>query len=170
MKTRGELCADAVREYLFSNGLKQSQLTGAFLAEIINRTLDFQDNLLRKKKQLATEADWIAELEKEPHLQGVAVRKELAAAQFWCKNNARVCTRRFFVNWLNKAERSAVISPGGNGPEINRKDVYTEPPGWRASAVIPARLSVSAATWQNICATAWADLSVDLRASILRYL
>ncbi len=170
--TRGEQIAEAVRAYLFTNGLKQSQLTGAVLAELADRVLAHADAVAKKKKRLASEEDWIKELEKEPHLAGVDVRKELAAAQFWCKNNDRQCVRRFFVNWLNRAERSAVISPGGGKPEINRKDVYAEPPNWRevdATRIMRA-LSISAETWANICTWKWPDLSTDIRATILKAL
>lgn len=170
MKTRGECCADNVRDYLTTNGLKQSQLTGATLAEIVDRTLAHLERLDKKKKRLATEDDWIKELESEPHLAGVEIRKQLAAAQFWCKNNARQCTRKFFVNWLNRAERSAVISPGGGQPVINRHDLYTEPKGWRQSESARKALNVSPEVWANICAEAWLDLSTDLRASILKAL
>jgi len=35
----------------------------------------------------------------------VNVKQEIGRAQFWCRNNKRVPTRRFLVNWLNKAEK-----------------------------------------------------------------
>lgn len=131
MKTRGEHIAEAIREYLTGNKLKQSHLTGAAVADIADRVLKHLDQLAKKQKRLASENDWIAELETEPHLAAVNVRHELAAAQFWCKNNSRVCTRRFFVNWLNKAERDVVLSPGGAKP---RGQAVFAPgaPGWLA--------------------------------------
>lgn len=52
-----------------------------------------------------SDEEWIKSLEAEPALKGINVRQEIGRAQFWCKNNKRVPTRRFLVNWLNKAEK-----------------------------------------------------------------
>lgn len=129
MSTFGERCAEDVRCYLNTNGLTQSKLTGATLSELIDRRLKHETIQAKKKKRLATEEDWIVELESEPHLAGVNVRKELAAAQFWCKNNARQCTRKFFVNWLNRAEKSSVVS-GGGAKSPTEKPVGQMPKEW----------------------------------------
>lgn len=131
MSTFGERCAEDVRCYLTTNGLTQSKLTGATLSELIDRRLKHETIQAKKKKRLATEEDWILELEKEPHLAGVNVRKELAAAQFWCKNNSRQCTRKFFVNWLNRAEKSAIVSPGGAKTAAQKVNGHG-PAGWLA--------------------------------------
>ncbi len=56
------------------------------------------------KVELSDE-EWVAGLEGEPALKGINVRQEIGRAQFWCKQNKRVPTRRFLVNWLNKAEK-----------------------------------------------------------------
>lgn len=130
MTNRGEAIAGAVREYLVTNGLKQSHLTGKILAEIANRVLAHIDNVEKKKRRLASEEDWIKELEGEPHLAGVNVRKELAAAQFWAKNNDRLCTRKFFIVWLGKAVRNVIVSPGGEKKQSLPPNVG--PKGWLA--------------------------------------
>ena len=169
MSTRGERISEDVRAYLATNGLKQSQLTGAVLAELIDRRLVHEEIQARKKKRLATEEDWIKELEAEPHLAGVNVRKELAAAQFWCKNNARQCTRKFFLKWLEKSARDAVLSPGGAAPKIDRCDVYKEPPDWKASERARKAVygGVSEEAWANITAASWFALGTNERKQIL---
>lgn len=52
-----------------------------------------------------SDSEWVESLENEPALKGINVRQEIGRAQFWAKNNKRVPTRRFLVNWLNKAEK-----------------------------------------------------------------
>lgn len=71
--------------------------------------------------------EWIDELQADPAFAGVDVRKELGKARFWCRENSRQCTRKFFVNWLNKADRAVVANsaPTRSGPAIS-----PEPVGW----------------------------------------
>lgn len=55
-----------------------------------------------------------------------------------------------------------------NGRTVAAKgDVYIEPPDWRAERV-RLGLKFSPETWENICALQWRDISVDLRADILK--
>lgn len=56
-----------------------------------------------------TEPDevWIASLSQNPGYAGVDVKLELGKAQAWAGANRRVCNRRFFVNWLNRAVTDA---------------------------------------------------------------
>jgi hypothetical protein len=124
----------------------------------------------KRKKSAAkmTDEEWIESLEREPALAGVSVRTELAKAQFWAKNNNRQCTRRFFVNWLGKAERT-VTHPGGKSV-VRTGDIYTEPEGWKTSERARSAVRVDAEVWANIVAEGWGNLSPDLRASILRSL
>jgi hypothetical protein len=171
---RGEMIAEAIRSYLKENGLKQSQLTGAMVADIANRVLDHIEQQHAKGARLATEEDWVASLSKEPHLAGVDVRRELAAAQFWCRNNRRLCSRKFFVNWLNRAAQTCapLASPGGVGgaAATGRKfDLYTEPVGWRQSraAQEAAYSGVDDETWARICERGWFELGTTERSAIL---
>lgn len=66
-----------------------------------------------KKQSEMTDEEWVASLEQEPHLKGVNIRREIAACQFWCKNNRREATRRTITNWLNKAERVVSLKAQG---------------------------------------------------------
>jgi hypothetical protein len=77
---------------------------------VINRMVPIfiAEALKAKKKPKVsemTDEDWIISLESEPSLKGINIRQEISKAQFWCKQNKRVATRRFLINWFNKAER-----------------------------------------------------------------
>ncbi len=83
-----------------------------------------------------TDEEWLKHLEAEPSLVGVDIRRELGKAQFWCNENSRQCTRKFFTNWLNKAPRTITVS--GAGQTSRRQvsaDINVEPAGWFAVAV-----------------------------------
>ncbi len=121
----------------------------------------------RKKSVTTTDEEGLTALESEPSLQGVAIRVELAKAQFWCKNNARKCTRRMFVKWLGNAER--VVTNAG-GTSVVKQDIYVEPQGWKTSTRAPARLNVSDESWELIVERGWFNLAADMRRDILRSL
>lgn len=131
--TRGEYIAQAVRDFLTTNGLKQSQLTGAMLAEQADRMLAHLEKLEKKKKRLATEDEWLRDMQDDPAMVGVDVRKALAEAQFWAKNNSRVCTRRFFCQWLLNPRNRPILNGGGQAPRQQKAPaVETSFPGWLA--------------------------------------
>lgn len=48
--------------------------------------------------------DLIAAFKANPAYQGIDVENELGKAKGWCLVNKRQCTKKFFVNWLNKAQ------------------------------------------------------------------
>jgi hypothetical protein len=48
---------------------------------------------------------YLEELKRNLFYAGVDIDGELAKAQKWCKRKNRRCTRRFFENWLAKADR-----------------------------------------------------------------
>ena len=86
---------------------------------------------VRKVSEMSDE-EWILSLEQDPAMQGVDVRREIAKAQFWAKQNRRVATRRMLVNWLNKAER--VVSLKAQGAQYATGLKPPPPPGpdgWR---------------------------------------
>ena len=118
-----------------------------------------------KAKKMATDDEWLDSLEQEPALQGVAIRTELAKAQFWCKNNSRQCTRKFFENWLLKAPKT-VMDTGGAAQRV-AMDIYTEPKvDWRAVLV---RLYPGLDPELVNCKP-WHDLNPDTRKDILKAL
>lgn len=80
-----------------------------------------------------TDEDWLTSLESEPSLKGINIRQELGRAQFWCKNNKRVPTRRFLINWFNKAERVVDLKAMGAQHATGLKvPPPAGPNGWRS--------------------------------------
>ena len=59
-----------------------------------------------------SDAEWLATLKAKPVYAGINVENEFQKAQTWCETNRRKCTRRFFTNWLNRAEQSMAPSAG----------------------------------------------------------
>ncbi len=93
-----------------------------------------------KKKPVSkmTDEEWLVHLESEPTLKGVDVRRELGKAQFWCNENSRKCSRRFFVNWVNNPRVERTITVDGAGKTSRAQvsaDINVEPAGWFAVAV-----------------------------------
>ncbi len=72
------------------------------------------------------ESVWLDELAADPAMRGVDVGKALAEAQFWCRNNGRTCTRRFFCNWILNPKNRPILN--GGGPAT--KKANTAPEGW----------------------------------------
>jgi len=61
---------------------------------------------IEQKQRQTTEAEWLASLACEPANAGLDVSKEADRARFWCGQNGRKFTRRFFANWLLRADRT----------------------------------------------------------------
>ncbi len=62
----------------------------------------------RPRAQKSTnDEDWLNELETSGAYDGIDIRTQLGMAQVWAKQNRRQCTRKFFINWLNRADRMA---------------------------------------------------------------
>lgn len=66
---------------------------------------------LRKLPITVPDDVWITGLKGNPAYTGIDIDVQFGKAQVWCRENQRVCSRRFFVNWLNKQERPI----NGNG-------------------------------------------------------
>ena len=58
---------------------------------------------------------WLRELASEKPYQQLDLSGELAKARRWCLENRRHCTRRFFVNWLNRCRPAPPGTVRGNG-------------------------------------------------------
>ncbi len=61
-----------------------------------------------KKKSAATKPkltddEWLDTLASTEVYKGIDVRREFGKASLWCDTNSRQCTRKFFINWLNRA-------------------------------------------------------------------
>ena len=67
-----------------------------------------------KQPEEVTES-WLAELQADAAYRQLSVALELAKARRWCEANKRQCTRRFFVNWLNRCRPAPPGTVRGNG-------------------------------------------------------
>jgi len=54
----------------------------------------------------ASEEEWIKDLSTDKAYQGIDVPREYSKAVRWFKERKRSCTRRAFINWLNRSDRS----------------------------------------------------------------
>ncbi len=69
-----------------------------------------------KKATTATISDdqWLDSLQSNPAYKLLQVRTEFSKATIWAETNKRQCTRRFFVNWLNRAKPMDTTKPNSN--------------------------------------------------------
>ncbi len=119
----------------------------------------------RAKAQTSTDSDWITDLEQDPALAGIDVKKQLGMAQFWCRNNSRLCTRKFFVNWLGKADRIVTVNADGKSSKVTLvANIYQEPEMWEHIAARLYNPDIAARMKEN----GWMNLSPDMRNNILR--
>ena len=101
----------------------------------VKRVIEEEEDRLKptktKKESQMTDEEWVASLEREEHLKGVNIRREISACQFWCKNNRREATRRTIINWLNKAERTVSLKAQGASYATGMKiPAPAGPEGW----------------------------------------
>lgn len=68
-----------------------------------------------------TDEAWLESLGASPAYEGIPVLLEFEKAQIWATTNNRQCTRRFFVNWLNKCKPIDVKTNGTNKSATNSK-------------------------------------------------
>lgn len=78
-----------------------------------------------------TDAEWLTSLCADPAYRHIAdVRREHAKAAVWCKENKRVLTRKFFVNWLNRIDKPMqVTAQKPDLPPVMTKPVTPLPKG-----------------------------------------
>ena len=71
----------------------------------------------KKSKPPADELSetWLTGLQSDVAYQQLSVAVELARAKRWCETNNRRCTRRFFVNWLNRCRPASPGTGRSNG-------------------------------------------------------
>ena len=124
---------------------------------------------------LASDEAWLAELEREPSLAGIDIRRELGKAQFWAKNNRRDCTRKFFLNWLNspRCERRVVANGVGASSFAAPKkgDVYSEPHDWRrVLRAVGQRKGWDRDAVEAYCGQRWLDLPITVREEVVKAL
>tara|TARA_R110000868_G_scaffold236309_2_gene490347 strand:+ start:544 stop:1086 length:543 start_codon:yes stop_codon:yes gene_type:complete len=171
----GEQFTFAVREYLVSNGLKSlGQINATVLAELAQRFHEKHTAAQKTKRRLANEEDWLKEMESDPAMQGIDVRRELGKCQFWCKQRGFVCTRRRFTNWILKAERPVGHTYDGASSRpkpVQAKAVYSVEipvPAWSMLLRYGTQFDLTEAEIDRLCALDWHELPVGLREKLIQ--
>lgn len=83
------------------------------------------------------DSEFLSKLRTNPAYAGIDIDRERGKAESWCLANRRVCSRRFLVNWLNKAERPIGYvrsSPSTPRPPPPSLVPIPEPANWREVA------------------------------------
>lgn len=176
-ETYGHRFTEAVRAYLEANGLKTlGQINSRILAEIAQRFHDNERKVKKQKVKLASDEEWIKEIEAEPATQGIDVRKELGKCQFWCKSRNRVCTRRMFERWLLNPNCERTVTGSYDGATSRPKPVSTRPkygvntivPGWAMLLRTVPELNFTDVEIDAYCAQEWEELPVPVREKIIK--
>lgn len=56
----------------------------------------------QKRPSKLPDEEWLSELRNDPAYRGIDIGIALRRARNWCAENNRICSRRFFINWLNR--------------------------------------------------------------------
>ena len=85
------------------------------------------------KKQKESDADWMLGLQSSTAYSHVNVAVEYSKAEVWIQQNpGRQCTRKFFLNWLNRAADSQRAMNAPRTPHrVLQEDQKQDPTGWR---------------------------------------
>ena len=172
-ETYGHRFSLAVAEYLKANNLKSlGQINGRILADIAQQFHDNEKKVVKRAVKLASDEDWLRGIESDPAMQGCDVRQELGKAQFWCKSRQRQCTRKFFENWLLKAEKTVVRSydgatsrPPKPQPPPPRYTVDAPVPGW--PLILRNYLDIPESEADALCQLDWSQLPTTIRQQII---
>lgn len=73
------------------------------------------------KKPIQTNEEWLADLKSNPLFKTMDIDREREKAALWCQNNSRQMTRKFFLNWLNKADKP--LPTNGHTPQERKREV-----------------------------------------------
>lgn len=114
--TYGESFVSAVRDYLAANKIVSlGGINSTILGDLAQRHHDHWQALNKPVKAPRTpkppsdalsDAEWLKSLSESPANRGVDMQGEYEKAQFWVREQVgRRFTRRFFVQWLLKADR-----------------------------------------------------------------
>lgn len=163
MSTKGQIGVEAIRAYLVKHHgaatkAAWSLLDGETVAKILDEAWKGSESKETAKSRPAgkqPDAEWLDSLQADPANQGLDVREQLDKARLWCNQNRRICTRRFFLGWLLRAER--VIGPGKTA--VN---ALPEIPGWREFLL----LRKAEGRFLQPVPETWESLSIDDRTMV----
>lgn len=70
---------------------------------------------VESQKPVETIDTWIESLQRSDAYKEFDVKAEYSKAGFWCLEKKRKLTKRFFLGWLNRKEKSLPVPTNGNG-------------------------------------------------------
>lgn len=82
-----------------------------------SKSIEIREEKEEEKRATTTaisDDQWLDSLQSNPAYKLLQVRTEYARATVWAETNKRQCTRRFFVNWLNRAKPMDTTKPTSN--------------------------------------------------------
>lgn len=87
------------------NGAGVTSVTVEALPEKRREEKSREDKNKLMAAPLPTDSDWLATLKANPGYAGIEIDREFGKATAWAENKHRKCTRKFFLNWINRAEK-----------------------------------------------------------------
>lgn len=116
---------------------------------------------------------WLASLEQNPAYAEIDVKREMGKCQAWTGERKRKVTRRSFLSWLNRAEKTIGYVGAGKTSAAPKplppKPVYSverEHPHWRQ--ILRYELEgYSTERTDELCGMRWAELPLDVRQQII---
>jgi hypothetical protein len=117
------------------------------LHQILDHVRRIEELVTPKKKAKATpkapltDREWLDQLCTAPAYRGVNVKKEYEKMCIWCSANNCQPTRKRFVNWLNRVDRSMTVPVQPQLPPVMVKEPVKRPAGEDAPPEVKERLS-----------------------------
>lgn len=166
----GDQFVDSVKEYMRANELEKVNWT--LMADLAQRFQEKFTGAQKTKRKLECEEEWLRQIESDPVTEGIDVRREFGKAQFWCRERKKVCTRRFFTNWLLKAEKTVGVYDGQTSrpKPVSIKPSFTPEtpvPGW--PLLLRREIDdVPEEKIDQLCSGDWAELPLEIREKIIK--
>jgi hypothetical protein len=124
-----------------------------------------------KKPETATDEGWLKLMEGMDVYRHIDVRRELGKLQAWCAvRPGEQVTRRRFINWLNKAEKTIGYDARGKSSADAQKTKSNVRAGWLAvlNKLFPGSVYAKGSAFEIAEETdyAWSQLPVSVRTAI----
>lgn len=90
--------------------LKLSSASSSALAQIEQRKGKERKGNKRVESKPATPSNFIEELKNNAAYKGIEVDREALKAKLWAEKRGRKFTERFFLNWMNRADKTVTVA------------------------------------------------------------
>lgn len=118
-----------------------------------------------------TDAEWLDELEQDPALRFIDVRRELGKCQLWAKGARVNVSRQRFIAWLLKAQPTVGYDAQGKSSADAKRPKSNAPVGWlkTLNRIAPDCVYAKGSAFEieEESDYAWSQLPAALRAQIL---